>query len=547
MSVRIPSPMAAYHWLPMRRSSHATPSSWAGDRPQALGVGVLVVLALAVSLLTSDASYAFASVVGWPLVAAQRRAALSARLTRTLFIRGSLSVVDLTAASVALWVATHAMGSAPPTLDGPAGALLLLTLAAYPLSAALAGLHPGYGVAWRTHLLRGVTAALAAGAILVTVAAAAGSALGLPLVTALVSVPLAAVLVPTARLATVWLLRQTGPWARPLVILGGGPEAREAARALRRHSLLGLSPVARFGANEDACPDHAPHLGSLAEAWAFVRGNRISHLVVCPDASAAVDQDTVLRYAQEDVREAVWLRPLTATVAADARRAAPHADSLATLIVAEAVLENHLACLSQRTLKRVMDVLGSFALLVFLAPALLAIVLAVRLDSRGPALYFSPRVGRDGRRFACIKFRTMHVDAEERLRGLLESDEALREEYSRYHKLEDDPRITRLGRLLRKTSLDELPQLLNVLVGHMSLVGPRPYLAREESEMGRERELIFLLRPGLTGYWQIDGRNDVSFEQRQRMEAAYVRRWSLPWDVTLLLRTPAVLLRRNGR
>lgn len=530
----------------MRHSPHATPV-WVGYRPHARGVAVLVVLALAFTLLTADASYAFASLVGWRLITAQRRAALSARLARTLFIRGSLSIVDLATALGALLIAAQVTGSARPSLDGPAGALLLLTIAAFPLSAAFAGLHPGYGVAWHTHLHRGIHAALAAGAVLVTVTAAAGNALGLQFVTALVTVPLAAVMVPPARLATVWLLRHTGPYARPLVILGSGPESRAVARVLRRHPHLGLTPVARFGAAEGADSEHTPHLGRLSDAWAYVRGNRISHLVVCPDAAAEVDRDTVLRYAQEDVREAVWLRPLTANATVDVERFAPRANSLATRIATESVFENRLAHLSQKALKRGMDALGSFALLVILAPLLLAIVLAIRLDSRGPALYLSPRIGRDGRRFACIKFRTMHLDAEDRLLGLLESDPALREEYNLYHKLEDDPRITRLGRLLRKTSLDELPQLLNVLVGHMSLVGPRPYLAREESEMGRERELIFLLRPGLTGYWQIDGRNDVSFEQRQHMEAAYVRRWSLPWDVTLLLRTPAVLLRRNGR
>src|SRR5690606_1778221 len=143
------------------------------------------------------------------------------------------------------------------------------------------------------------------------------------------------------------------------------------------------------------------------------------------------------------------------------------------------------------------DLFGSLALLVVLGVPLLLIALLIRLDTRGPALYLSPRIGRYGNVFNCIKFRTMHVDAEERLAELLATHPELRAEYDRFHKLENDPRVTRVGRLLRRLSLDELPQLINVLLGQMSLVGPRPYLVRELEIMGQERDLIFLARPGM--------------------------------------------------
>jgi lipopolysaccharide/colanic/teichoic acid biosynthesis glycosyltransferase len=197
--------------------------------------------------------------------------------------------------------------------------------------------------------------------------------------------------------------------------------------------------------------------------------------------------------------------------------------------------------------KRVVDVIGSGAALLLLGPALLLVAAWVRLDSRGPALYLSPRVGRYGRTFACIKFRTMHLDAEARLARLLEADPRLRSEYERFHKLDDDPRVTRAGRFLRRASLDELPQLVNVFLGEMSLVGPRPYLVRELDQMGSERDLIVLARPGITGYWQVEGRNDVTFEERQAMEAAYVRNWSVWWDLEILARTPLVVLTRTGK
>lgn len=210
-------------------------------------------------------------------------------------------------------------------------------------------------------------------------------------------------------------------------------------------------------------------------------------------------------------------------------------------------VQNQLASTSNRAIKRVMDFIGSLTILVVIGIPLLFIAALIRMDSRGPALYLSPRIGRFGNTFHCIKFRTMHMDADERLEALLSEDPMLRAEYQQFHKLEDDPRVTRIGRLLRRLSLDELPQLVNVLVGQMSLVGPRPYMVREREIMGSEKDLIFLARPGMTGYWQVEARNEVTFEERQAMEAHYVRNWSVWWDVDIILRTPGVILGKTGK
>lgn len=185
------------------------------------------------------------------------------------------------------------------------------------------------------------------------------------------------------------------------------------------------------------------------------------------------------------------------------------------------------------------------ALVLFL-PLLLVIALAIRLSSPGPVFFVQHRVGKDGRTFPCLKFRSMVVDARERLEALLALSVEAREEWARDQKLRQDPRITPIGRLLRKTSLDELPQLLNVLLGHMSVVGPRPIVESEVQRYSHRFSAYCSVRPGLTGLWQVSGRNEVSYETRVRLDAFYALRKSLAYDLAICLRTiPAVLASRG--
>lgn len=193
-------------------------------------------------------------------------------------------------------------------------------------------------------------------------------------------------------------------------------------------------------------------------------------------------------------------------------------------------------------IKRAIDVVLAAAAGLFLLPVLLAIAAIVRLDSRGPVLFVQPRMGRGGRDFSMVKFRTMHVDGEERLERLLAVSPEAREEFETFRKLADDPRLTRSGRFLRRYSLDELPQFLSVLAGDMSIVGPRPYLREETVGMDGREDLILSMRPGLTGLWQISGRNKLTFAQRVAMDVAYVRDWRLAEDLRILLRTPWIVL-----
>lgn len=192
--------------------------------------------------------------------------------------------------------------------------------------------------------------------------------------------------------------------------------------------------------------------------------------------------------------------------------------------------------------KRALDVLGAAAILLVLLPLLLVVALLIRLDSPGPILFGQERCGRNGRLFRVWKFRTMAVDAERRLAAVLAASPAAREEYARWHKLANDPRVTRAGRFLRKTSLDEIPQLLNVLRGDMSLVGPRPYMPNERDEIGAALPVILTVPPGITGLWQITARNSSTFQERVAIDCTYVRYRCLKTDLIILLATmPAVL------
>jgi lipopolysaccharide/colanic/teichoic acid biosynthesis glycosyltransferase len=197
-------------------------------------------------------------------------------------------------------------------------------------------------------------------------------------------------------------------------------------------------------------------------------------------------------------------------------------------------------------LKRAMDVLGAGVLLVLLAPAFLLLAAIVRLDG-GRAFYGHERIGLGGRRFACLKFRSMVMDSQARLEALLASDPEARAEWAATRKLKRDPRITGVGRFLRKTSLDELPQLLNVLRGEMSLVGPRPVTASElDQYYGAAAVHYASVRPGITGLWQVSGRSDTSYNQRVQLDVAYVSSPSVWTDIKILLRTPIAVLSSRG-
>lgn len=201
----------------------------------------------------------------------------------------------------------------------------------------------------------------------------------------------------------------------------------------------------------------------------------------------------------------------------------------------------------EKIIKRIIDVCGGLVGVITLIPLTIIIYIAnIIAKDKGPVFYSQQRIGKDGKIFKMYKYRSMIVGADEILERYLEENEEAKKEYKEYKKLKNDPRVTKIGNFIRKTSLDEFPQFINVLKGEMSLVGPRPYLPREKEDMGKYYTYIIESRPGITGFWQIAGRSDVTFEDRLKMDYNYNQNKSLKTDMKLLIKTVGNVIKKEG-
>ncbi len=331
-----------------------------------------------------------------------------------------------------------------------------------------------------------------------------------------------------ARRLAVLLLRAAGLWTIRTVVVGDGPAAELAVAALLSEG-LGYEVAGVVGTD-------AMEHGGLGKD--LLRQFQAQMLVLASDGSQAMRtfQEELQRHHQPFALMAPsYGLPLLA-----AERTCFLEQNLVMLSFAKGDTQ-HLA----RAGKTVLDIAGAAVLLAALSPLLLAIGLAVRLDG-GPAFYAHSRLGARRRRFGCLKFRSMRTDSASVLRELLLTDPDQAAEWAATQKLRDDPRVTRLGRFLRATSLDELPQLFNVLRGEMSLVGPRPIVDAEVVHYGPAIDYYYQARPGLTGLWQVSGRSDVDYRRRVQLDVLYVKNWTLWNDLAILCRTVPAVLKQRG-
>jgi exopolysaccharide biosynthesis polyprenyl glycosylphosphotransferase len=315
--------------------------------------------------------------------------------------------------------------------------------------------------------------------------------------------------------------------------LGQTPVLVAGREADRRRVLRAMAPGAYVLAGEVELEGGAADLAALRSAL----DGTDARVVVLAGAERLPD-DELLRLLHSVRLRGVPLRVVPGALALmRGRTILSEGMGMPLLDVRYPQLDNH-----QRALKRALDVAVSAAGLLLLAPLFLVAALAVRLDSPGPVLFRQKRVGADEKTFICFMFRSMRADAE----VLQESLEPLNEAEGAVFKIRRDPRVTRVGAFLRRWSLDELPQLLNVLRGEMSLVGPRPLPVRDFLRMEEEDKRRLGAVPGMTGYWQISGRSNLSFEDMVRLDLYYMENWSLSFDLKIILKTLGAVLRREG-
>lgn len=350
-------------------------------------------------------------------------------------------------------------------------------------------------------------------------------------------------LVPLARMVTKRVLDVFGLWRRDTWIIGSGSNAQEAYKAINSERNLGLVIVGfiatteEFSENKDI--DGVPILAN-DPGWLSSMDKKTQFIV-------AVESH------QSDVRN-TWLRNFMIkgyryiSVIPTLRGMPLDSTDMSFIFSHEVMIfrvQQNLAKWSSRILKRLFDIVGSLVIITILSPALIYISRKVKKDG-GPVIYGHERIGKDGQLFKCLKFRSMVINSKEVLESLLANDPEAKKEWDATFKLKNDPRITKIGGFLRRTSLDELPQLFNVLKGEMSLVGPRPIITAELARYNEEVDYYLLSKPGMTGLWQVSGRSDVDYETRVYLDAWYVKNWSMWNDIAILFKTIGVVLKKDG-
>jgi Undecaprenyl-phosphate galactose phosphotransferase WbaP len=447
----------------------------------------------------------------------EREAAVCRPWLASLALLGS--DVALLAAAAALSIALRSH------VDARLGAAMYIALwpvlLVFPLAYAASGLYPGFGRNPADELRKIATATSLVYCALAVTAFLLKDSMAFSRAVFLLAWAQSVAAVPIGRAVVRKVCGRKDWWGEQAAVVGPMPEALDVARALRDRPELGVRPVL-------VCePSRVPRL----------EAGSVRHAILV--ASGAIDPAEAYRDLSRAFRRVTL---------------APGWNGMSSLWVEARDLGGAIGLeFSQRLLmpwprcaKRAIDLCMVFATAAVSLPFAAIIAAAIRLTSPGPVFYRQVRYGCNGETFVAWKFRSMVYNAGEVLDASLRADPALRQEWERDHKLRNDPRITPVGRLLRHTSLDELPQIWNVLTGQMSVVGPRPIVAGEIPLYGRDFELYKQVRPGITGLWQVSGRNNVSYQERVRLDTYYIRNWS-PWlDLYILARTVSAVLLARG-
>lgn len=452
-----------------------------------------------------------------------------------------LLVSDLFAVTLSVFVASFAVSLLPlPEMHHLGSFLMEILLTIVVINFAL-GLYPGVGLHPACELRGTVLAIVALGVSFSAAAMMIGGITSPYLVLSILTALLVLVTLFPMRMLARHFCSRTSWWGHPAVILGSVDKLPELQRALRMGHFPGIRLAGQFcDASEYLRSQHrCQRLGGFADAAEFCERNQIFWAFLPRQILEGASLESFSKQHQLRFRQ---------IFAIDSSTAVPNLWSSPVDLggITGMHLRERLLMPSHRVSKRTFDLVVASALLVLLAPLLIGVAIAVKLTSRGPIIYGHKRLGQGGKHFKSLKFRTMVKDADRVLSHYLAENPELQAEWHRDHKLKNDPRITRIGTFLRKSSLDELPQLWNVIRGEMSLVGPRPIVDSEIPKYNEVFHSYSRVRPGITGLWQISGRNNTTYAERVAFDEFYVRNWSPWYDLYILMSTVKTVLLREG-
>ena len=348
-------------------------------------------------------------------------------------------------------------------------------------------------------------------------------------------------LVLAGRALTRYLFAQKRWWGYPVMVLGAGKTGEMVVRTLQQRPRIGLKPVVVLDDNPDkhGSLHNVPVLGGVELAPVLAKARKIPYAIV---AMPGVSRDRLLQILEQYGQTFAHLLIIPDLFGFSSLWV--EAKDMGGILGLE--VRQQLLLPGPRLAKFLIDRLITLMGGLIVLPFIILIALLIRIDSPGPILYGQIRIGQNGESFKAWKFRSMAKNADRTLESYLDAHPELRQSWERDHKLRNDPRITRVGRFLRQTSLDELPQLWNILRGEMSLVGPRPIVDEEIQRYGEKFGLYTKVTPGLTGLWQVSGRNNLTYEERVSLDAYYVRNWSVWLDLHILIRTVWVVISGEG-
>ena len=354
---------------------------------------------------------------------------------------------------------------------------------------------------------------------------------------------IALAIVPLGRILIKTYLIKLGFYLKDTIIIGGGRNAIDAYNALISEPYLGFKIKYFISCSKSQSLEELgiPIVNDIKQSiWELI-AKKSDQFIIALEDHQNDERDYWLRYLSKKHYRSVSVIPTL--------RGLPlYSTDMSFLFSYDVILlrmNNNLAKRSSRILKRTMDIVCSLFFIITLSPIFLLLYLLISI-SGGEPIYRHVRIGREGEKFDCFKFRSMVLDSEEILSELLKQDPEYKLEWEKEFKLKNDPRVTKIGSFIRRTSLDELPQLFNVLIGQMSLIGPRPVTEQELAYYEDNADYYLMAKPGMTGLWQVSGRNDIDYETRVYFDSWYVKNWSLWNDIAILFKTIKVVVKRSG-